>query len=257
MLVRRWSGESDYIYGFLVLPFAGFLLYQRRHMMPALPLHGNLWGVLLLAVAGGMRIAAAYFDYQLIEPLSLIPCLAGVALLVMGWEGIQWCWPSVVFLAFMVPLPGFLADMLSQPLREIGADVSTYLLQTFGVPAAVHGTIISLSRWELGVEEACSGLKALMLFLAVCTGAALTMHRRPMWERILLILSSIPIAVIANVIRITVTGVLYELAGPELAEAVFHGLVGLFMMPVAVVLLWLEMILLSYLFPPSPEQGWL
>lgn len=257
MLVARWSTEQDYVYGFLIMPFAGFLLWLRRDLIPEAPFQGSLWGLGFLLVCGAMRIVAAYLQLQLLDPLSLLPCLAGVAVLAMGWEGLRWSWPSILYLVFMIPLPGFMAQLLSQPLQEIGAVTSTYLLQTFGVPASVHGTVISLSRWELGVEEACSGIRMLMLFLAVCVGAAFAMMQRPAWERVVMILSSILIAVIANVIRITVTGILYETTGPEWAEAVFHDLAGWFMMPLAVVLLWLEMLLLSVLFPPQPNEEWL
>jgi len=257
MLVGRWSSEQDYVYGFLVIPFSGWLLWARRDLLPEAPFQGSLWGLAFLAVCGVLRVAAAYMQWQLVEPLSLLPCLAGVAVLALGWQGLLWSWPSILYLVFMIPLPGFVAQMLSQPLQEIGANTSTYLLQSFGVPASVHGTVISLSRWELGVEEACSGIRMLMLFLAVCAGAAMAMMQRPAWERIILILSSILIAVIANVIRITVTGILYETTGPEWAEAVFHDLAGWFMMPLAVVLLWMEMLILSLLFPPQPQEDWL
>lgn len=256
-LVSRWWNEPDYVYGFLVVPFALTLLWLRRSRMPQTA-HGSLWGLAFLGLAAAMRFAAAYFQYSLVDPLSLVPCLAGITLLALGWDGLRWAWPAIVYLVFMVPLPGFLASLLSQPLQQIGASTSTYMLQTLGVPAVARGTVIGLSHSDLGVEEACSGLRMLMLFLAVCTAAALVMHRDP-WQRAILVLSSAPIAVIANVLRITITGILYETSGPEWAEIVFHDLAGWLMMPLAVVLSWLEMGLLTMLFRPSEEweSDWL
>lgn len=250
-LVGRWWNEPDYVYGFLVIPFAVTLLWLRAAQMPKTA-RGSLWGLPFLGLAAGMRFASAYFQYTLIDPLSLVPCLAGITVLTLGWDGLRWAWPSIVYLVFMVPLPGFLASLLSQPLQLIGASTSTYLLQTFGIPAVARGTVIALSQSDLGVEEACSGLRMLMLFLAVCTAAALVMHRDP-WQRVVLVLSSVPIAVIANVLRITITGILYETSGAEWAEIVFHDLAGWLMMPLAVILSWLEMALLSLVFRSGEE----
>ena len=250
-LILRWWNEPDYVYGFLVIPFAVTLLWMRRDRMPQAA-RGSLWGLAFLGLAAALRFTAAYLQYSLIDPLSLVPCLAGITLLALGWDGLRWAWPAIVYLVFMVPLPGFLASMLSQPLQSVGATTSTYLLQTLGIPAVARGTVIGLSHSDLGVEEACSGLRMLMLFLAVCTAAALVMHRDP-WQRAILVFSSVPIAVIANVLRITITGILYETSGPEWAEIVFHDLAGWLMMPLAVVLSWLEMGLLTLLFRPSEE----
>ena len=251
MLVYRWWNEPDYVYGFLVVPFAVGLLWMRRDMAPRHS-RGSLWGLAFLGLMALMRFASAYLQYQLIDPVSLVPCLAGLTLLTLGWAGLRWAWPAILYLVFMVPLPGFLASLMSQPLQMIGATTSTYFLQTLGIPAVARGTVIGLSHSDLGVEEACSGLRMLMLFLAVCTAAALVMHRDP-WQRVILVISAAPIAVIANVLRITITGVLYETSGPEWAEMVFHDLAGWLMMPLAVVLSWLEMGLLAMLFRPAEE----
>ena len=255
-LVSRWAGEQDYIYGFLVPPFAAILLWTRRAMLhEGRSLSGSYWGYFFLACCFAMRLAGAYLSTSLIDAVSLVPCLAGLTLLGLGWPGLRWAWPAIIFLVFMVPLPEPLAVLLSQPLQDVGASTSTYLLQTLGIPALAHGNIIVLSHNHMGVEEACSGLRMLMLFLAVCTGAALLMDREG-WEKVVLVLSAAPIAVIANVIRITVTGVLYEKVGPDLAYTVFHDLAGYFMMPLAVILLWMEMMLLSLLFPPASGETW-
>ncbi len=256
-LVHRWWTEPDYVYGFLVIPFSVALLWLRRERFPQNP-RGSLWGLAFFGLTTLMRFASAYYQYGLIDPLSLVPCLAGVTVLALGWQGLRWAWPSIVYLVFMVPLPGFLASLLSQPLQNLGASVSAYFLQTLSIPASARGMVISLSHSELGVEEACSGLKMLMLFLAVCTAAALVMHRDP-WQRVILVLSSAPIAVIANVLRITITGVLYETTGPQWADIVFHDLAGWLMMPLAVILSWLEMALLAMLFQPAEdwESDWL
>jgi exosortase len=252
-LAYRWWNEADYVYGFLVPPFAVYLLWARRDMVDSPARRGSWWGLAFLAIAAGLRWASAYYFYALMDPFSLIPCVAGVVLLIGGWRLLRWAWPSIVFLAFMIPLPGFLADLLSQPLQRIGTIASTYLIQTLGIPAISQGNVILLTEAEVGVAEACSGLRMLMLFSAVCVGAAFIM-RRGFVERGIIIISALPIAVAANVVRITVTSVLHETVGHGVADAVFHDLAGWFMMPLAVVMLWLEMAVLASLLVEAPQK---
>jgi exosortase/archaeosortase family protein len=113
-----------------------------------------------------------------------------------------------------------------------------------------QGVVITLSHSQLEVERACSGLRMLMLFVAVCVGAAFLI-RRPFWEKAAVVLSAPPIAVAANVLRITITGILSDTTSAE-ADAV-HTVVGWLMMPLAVLMIWGEMALLERVFP-SPES---
>ena len=253
-LVRRWWNEQDYVYGFLVPVFAGYLLWLRRVMLAGVAWKGSWWGLPLLVVAGAMRWTSSYFYYGLVDPLSLVPCLLGLVLLAGGWKVLRWAWPAIFFLVFMVPLPGFVAGALSHPLQRIGTIMSTYIIQTVGIPSVAQGNVIVLSQAELGVAEACSGLRMMMLFAAVSVGAAL-MVRRSAIEKLVIVASAVPIAILANVARITGTAMLYETAGEKWGEAVFHDLAGWFMMPLAVALLWIEMALLSQLLVDRVPVG--
>jgi len=199
-------------------------------------------------------LGTAYFGYAPLARLSILPCLAGVTLIIGGWRALRWAWPSIAFLVFMIPLPGALASALRQPLQTLGTHMSVFVIQTLGIPAIAQGNVIVLTEGELGVVEACSGLRMLMLFFAICIGAALVM-RCELWEKFLVAISAVPIAVVSNMTRITVTAVLYEMArkwpnvmSTETAEWVFHDMAGFLMMPLAMLLLWGEMVLLSKLF---------
>jgi exosortase len=254
MLVLRWWNEPDYFHGFLVPVFAVVLLWSRRGMMESFAPRGNSWGFAFLALTAAMRWAAAFFSYELLDPLSLVPCLAGVVLFIGGWRALRWAGPSIVFLVFMVPAPGVVGEMLRHPLQRIATITSTYILQTCGIPAVAQGNVILLTEGQLGVADACSGLRMMMLFFTVCVGAVLLM-KLALWEKVLIVLSAVPIAVVANVIRITATGILYETASGELAEVMYHDLAGWFMMPLAVLLLWGEMAIISRLYyVPEPER---
>ncbi len=256
-LAHRWL-EPDYQHGFLVPVFAVVLLWLHRGMLQSLDRKPRLWssviGVSLLLVAAGMRWASAYFYYGLVDPLSLIPCLGGLVLLIGGWGLARWAWPSIAFLVFMIPLPGMLAGILSRQLQRVATVLSVYVIQTLGIPSFARGNEIVLSSGSIGVAEVCSGLRMMILFLAVCVGVALVVRRNRI-EKAIIVLSAAPIAVLVNVFRITLTAVLRETVGEGLAGLVFHDLAGWLMMPLAVILLWIELALLSRLFVESAPRG--
>ena len=249
-LIGRWSREPDYSHGFLVPIVSVWLLWQRRQIAAGMwsPVQGRWVGWVLIVAAAMVRACAFYFSFILLEPVALIVTLAGVLAMVGGWKALHWGWPSILFLFFMIPLPGFLANRLGDPLQRIATAGSTYALQTLGVTAVASGNVIWLSRGPIGVVEACSGLRMLVMFGAVTTAAVFLFNRSRM-EKVWLVLSSAGIAVVANIFRITATGVAQEMINPQFAHDTFHDLAGWFMMPLAIFLLAIEMWLLTRLFP--------
>ncbi|WP_254053214.1 exosortase/archaeosortase family protein [Singulisphaera sp. GP187] len=251
-MVKRWSTDPRYAHGYLVPIFALALLWIRRDRFAALATRSNWGGVLLIGAAVALRMAGAYIYLSWLETVSLLPAIAGLFVLVWGWPSLRWSWPAIAFLIFMVPLPYRLEGAMAHPLQRVATKVSTYALQTMGFPALAAGNVIHLNEVELGVVEACSGLSMLFTFFALASGVVMVI-RRPWLDKVLIIASAIPIALIVNMIRITVTGVLHETVGSRLANLVFHDLAGWLMMPMAMGLLWLELELLTRLFlEPAP-----
>ena len=250
-LTVAWQ-SPEYSHGYLVPFFSCFLLWVRRDLLKPDDLRRSWWGPVLLLISALMYVGGDVLGYGTITTLSLLPCLAGIVLLVGGWSLLRWSWPAIVFLGFMIPLPMSLESMATYPLRRVGTLLSSYILQTFGLPAVAEGNVILLSDNQIGVAEACSGLRMMMSSAALAFALAVLV-KRPLWERIVIVLSAVPIALITNIFRITITGLCYEFAGPELAEKVFHDLAGWLMMPMAVGLLWLELTILSHLTIEPPE----
>jgi exosortase len=245
-LADHWGHDPQYSHGWLVPGFALLLLWLRRDTLRAGPADGSWWGVAFLVPGLALRLVGAYFYYVWLDPLSLLPCLVGLVLLAGGWRALRWAWPAVAFLLFMIPLPYRVSIMMAGPLQGLATVASTFLLQTLGFPALAEGNVILLNEVELGIVEACSGLRMLVIFFALATGLVLLI-RRPLWEKLTVVASAIPIALVVNVLRITVTGILYETAGSAWAKAVFHDLAGWLMMPLALGLLAAELHLLKCL----------
>ncbi len=245
-MAGKWLHDPQYAHGYLVPLFALFLLWRRRAMLAVVKPHCSWWGVLLVLVGAALRVAAAYLYFDWLDAASLLPCLAGVCILLGGWAALRWAWPAIAFLLFMIPLPFRIETAFGQRLQSISTLASTYTLQALGLPALSEGNTIVLPGGVIGVAEACSGLSMLATFFALATAVALVI-RRPWLDKGVVLLSAAPIAVIANVMRIAATALAQEWFGRETAHHVFHELAGWLMMPVALALLWLELRLLAFL----------
>ncbi len=237
-MVDRWSSNPQYSHGFLVPVFAGVVLWHRRQLVPATAMP-SWWGAPVLFAGVIIRLGGAYGGVEAVDAFSLLPTLAGLCLLVGGGKALSWAWPAIAFLWFMLPLP-FVADTaLAQPLQRLATISSTYLLQTMGFPALAEGNIIYLDDVKLGVTAACGGLGMMMTFFALSTAMAIVIERR-LADKLVIVFSAVPIAVIANVIRITATGVVHWSHGQE-AGNLLHDWAGWLMMPMALGMLWLEL----------------
>lgn len=241
-----WS-NPQYSHGWIVPLFSlGLLFWWRRPLEPATP-SARVCGFLLLAASFGLRLMAARYRIVTIDMYTFVPALAGVFLLIGGWSMFRWAWAPTAFLIFMYPLPDEATRYLLGPLQTLATIVSTYALQTLGLDAFREGNQIIVGEMHLGVVDACSGLRMLTIFVALSV-ALVMLGDREWWENLVILASAIPIALIVNSIRITVTGLLYQVASSEVAEMVFHDLAGWVMMPMALGMLWLLQQVLAHLF---------
>jgi exosortase len=215
---------------------------------------GPAWVGLAPLLAGVLlRLLGAFWYFSWLEMISLLPILWGAALLLGGWPAFRWSWGAVGFLAFMLPLPFSLERALSAPLQQGATWLSTYTLQTLGCPAFREGNVIVLNAHRIGVVEACNGLGMLILFFALSSGVALLIDR-PWVDRVVLVASAAPIAVLANATRIVATSLLYQVAGQRWGDFLFHDLAGWLMMPLALGMLGLELKLMSWLLIVAPPE---
>jgi len=263
-MVRVWIKQPDYSHGFLVPVFAAYLLYVRRVKIPVTFTWPDPVGLVPLVAGVLISLAAGVTNYakELGQAVGLVLALTGVLVLVVGRLGLRWAWPGLAFLLFMAKLPDRFEIAFTFKLRQIATGGSNFLLQTMGFPAYVggqQGTIITVIRdpepVRLGVEWACSGLSMVLTFVAVATAVAMLV-RRPAADRAVIVLSAIPIAVASNVIRITVTALVYIAGWKQLGDLIVHDLAGYLMMPLALGFIWLELRVIDWLFvaPEGPDR---
>ncbi len=255
VLRERWSADPLYAHGFLVPLVAIGIAWWRKDLLKNVSFTPSVWlGLPLLASGIGLRLAAARLYLEWFDGLSLVPVVAGMVLLLGGRPLLKAVWPAVVYLVFMVPLPFRLEAVASGPLQSIATQASTFSLQVMGFPAGSEGNVITIQEARIGVAEACSGLRMLVVFFAATAAVALC-STKPLWERAAILVSAVPIAIFCNVVRITATGVLFETVGSATAKAFFHDFAGWLMMLLAVGLLKVELWFWANVLiePPSRE----
>ena len=234
-LVNAWDRIPDYSHGYLVVPLAVFFLWARRDRLPEAT-SGLAWpGLVLLAVAVGVRVLGAHIYLDAADGWSIMFLVAGVVWLFWGRQVFWWSLPSIAFLWFMIPLPYRVERFLSWPLQTVATKLSCVVLQCLGQPAFDEGHTILLGSNTLEVAEACSGLRIFVGIFALAF-AYIIVVRRTWWERGLLLVAVVPVALIANSTRIVVTGLLYQWASGEAAQKFSHDVAGKVMIPYAAAL---------------------
>jgi exosortase len=251
-LSKVWASNAQYSHGYLVPLVAIAILIHRRALVTSIVWQPHWLAIPLIVFGCLMRLAAGYFYIGTIDEYSIFPTFAGFALLAGGVPALKWSWPAIAFLWFMIPLHGRVADLLSDKLQRFATIASAHIVETFGFPAQTEGNVILLSEVDMGIIEACNGLRMMMTFFALSCAVAI-FTATPGWKKALIILGAIPIAIICNVIRISSTAILHETAGREIADKVFHDLAGWLMMPLGLLFLWLEVWFMNKLIiSPTP-----
>jgi exosortase len=259
-IVHRWLTDSSWSHGFLIPLFSLYFISQHKSKILSLrskPSHLGLFFLVCGIVFYPFNIV--HLQYGYFRPIGMIATLGAIVLFLGGWRLVKYMWLPVGFLVFAVPLPQRYYVSLTMPMRQMAAKVAAALLNLVGqMEAAASGVVINViykgQRLEppLNVAEACSGMRLLMAFLALGVAMAY-LHYRPIWQRLVLLASTIPIAILCNIVRVTVTGFIYVLIHPKYAQGIYHDFLGMGMLPLAFGLYGLLAWFMSSLFVEEGE----
>ncbi|MCA9473070.1 MAG: exosortase/archaeosortase family protein [Nitrospirales bacterium] len=220
-LVMDWYNDPDYSHGFLVPFLSLFFVWERWDDIKQTEIQPSVWGIGLLGLGLLMLLIGDVGAELYTQRCSLIAVLAGLVLLIFGWN-IMWLVSlPLAFLVFMVPLPAIVVNTIAFPLQLFAAKTATFCLFSLGIPVLREGNLIALAGTTLEVAEACSGLRSLLSLLALGTVYGY-FSQRLLWKRWALVFLSIPIAIVANAIRVSGTGILAHYWGVEAAEGFYH-----------------------------------
>lgn len=253
-LVKNWQNDPDYSVGQLVPLAVLYLLWQRRDLLKGARIGPCWWGLVPIVLAAVIRLAGLLFLYESVERYALVLSIVGLVLLLFGFDvfwRLRWI---LLLLVLMVPLPGRVHNMVSGPLQGWATASTVFVLELVGFTVAREGHVLVLNdNVHVAVAEACSGLRMLTAFVVVAYVFA-ALVRRSVWQRVVLFASSVPVAIVANMLRLVVTACLFVYSSSKVAETFFHDFAGITMMPIAIALLLGELWLLRVLILPNEKS---
>jgi len=234
-LVKDWFDNPDMGHGFFVPLASGYILWLRRDELAAIPLRPNRWGLLIIFWGMCQLLLATLGSELFLARTAFVISGIGVVFSLGGLEFLRRTFFALFLLFFMIPIPAVIYNSLTFPLQILASRLAEGSLVVLGIPVLREGNILELPTQTLSVVEACSGIRSLLslTFFSLVYGY---FFEKRNWIRVALFLFTVPIALVANGSRVTITAILGQI-NPELAEGVFHESTGMVIFFVALILL--------------------
>ncbi|MCX6825861.1 MAG: exosortase/archaeosortase family protein [candidate division Zixibacteria bacterium] len=237
-LVIDWSIDGNYSHGFLVPLISGYLLWKKRHELRQLEISPSKWG--LVIIAAGMllfilgNVASEYFTVR----LSLVVTIFGLVFYLFGKPVLRRTWFELFFLIFMIPIPYVIYFSATFPMQLWASKITTAMLNLIGMSVIRQGNIIHLPNHSLEVAEACSGMRSLVSLLALGAIYAYLTQKR-FSAKLILFLSTIPIAILGNIFRVFLTALLVYTVEANVTSEPLHSVMGATVFVVAFICLFI------------------
>jgi exosortase A len=237
-LADDWELDGNYSHGWLVVPLALYLAWERRDLLARTPLAPSRWGLALLVASLGALAAGTLAAETFVARGSIVLTVVATIWYVCG-PGHVWILRfPLAFLLLMIPIPDIIFNRIAFPLQLVASDLAAQSLSAVGIPVFREGNLINLARMDLDVAEACSGIRSLIsLFTLALIYGYFIERRRTI--RLLLVASTIPVAILANGMRVAATGVAAHYYGAQAAEGFFHSFSGWIVFGVAALALFI------------------
>lgn len=250
-----WNSE-DHAHGPIVLAVTLFLVWQKRDALVQAGTPGRAeaaigWTLLvigLLAYALGRSQ-----DILLFEVGSQIPVILGALLITVGAKAARALWFALFFLFFMIPLPGFIVDAATGPLKQYISVIAEHVLYAAGYPIARVGVTLTVGQYQLLVADACSGLHSMFSLSAMGLLYLYLMQRTSVARNLILMAAILPIAFAANVVRVMVLILVTYHLGDEAGQGFLHGFAGIMLFVIGLLFLFLLDWILGFIFPDRPR----
>jgi exosortase len=223
-LVWQWANDEDVGHGFFVPLVAGYIAWQRRDQIRALDLRPNWWGAAIMMWAVLQGYLGILVAELFIQRTSILISLVGLLLLIGGTRLIRVLAFPLFLLPFMIPIPSVIYNHLTFPLQLFASSMAESALTLINIPVYRDGNILHLASQDLSVAEACSGIRSLLSLTFLSLVYAYFFDRK-VWMRGALLIGSIPLCILANSARVTITGILSEVS-TSLAQGFYHEVEG-------------------------------
>ncbi|MBW1750731.1 MAG: VPLPA-CTERM-specific exosortase XrtD, partial [Deltaproteobacteria bacterium] len=243
-MVRVWDTREEYGYGYIIPFLTVFLIWQKKDELEQIEFNGSWYGAVLVALGVIAFYLGSLSSLYIIMQYAFLLVVLGMALSFTGARGFRSIFVPLLFLVFMIPLPVFLYNSVSGALQLISSELGVAVIRIFGISVYLEGNVIDLGTYKLQVVEACSGLRYLFP-LASLAFISVYFYKAAFWKKAVIFLSSVPITIFMNSLRIGIIGVLVEHWGPDQAEGFLHFFEGWIIFMACIAILVGEMWLLS------------
>lgn len=253
-LANQWWTDPNFSHGFFVPAFSLFVLWQDRSHLLSLARKPSFWGLPITVLGLAVLVVGSLGAELFLSRVSFLLVIAGLVIFFLGWRYFRAVLFPWAFLLLMIPIPAIIFNQITFPLQILASKVAANVLPLAGVPVLREGNIINLPAMPLEVAQACSGIRSLLSLgtLAIIYGYLMETRN---WMRTVLALASIPIAVVANSLRIVGTGLLVQYWDPDKAEGFFHAFSGWLIFVVSLGLLFLLHHLLMLIWPAKEKAA--
>jgi exosortase len=252
-LVEQWSSDPDVGHGFFVPLVFGYIAWGRRERLMALEWKPEWWGLVLMAWGFLQAYVGMLGAEQFLQRSAFLISLVGL-LLVLGGRGLvkELAFP-LLLLPFMIPIPTVIYNQITFPLQLFASRVAETFLNWINIPVLRDGNVLTLASQTLSVAEACSGIRSLLSLSFLALVYAYFSDTK-VWMRYALFLTVLPVAIIANAGRVTITGILSE-RNTELAQGVFHELEGFVIFAIAFAMIFVLHILINLVYRKFSKEA--
>lgn len=252
-LWELWRQSDEYSSGLLVPFLAVYVLWSRRHDIALYPIKPSIWGFFAFVGAQAVRLLGLFLMYSSAERLSVVLSIAALILLLFGWKFFRKISPILLFLCLMLPLPNVVQYYVGLNLQRWATSSAVFCLEVIGYAVIQDGHTIDIGNVSVAVLEACNGLRMITAFFVI-SGLVVLLVERAWWEKLVILISSLPIALLCNTIRLAVTAVFFTILKGEYWEQIFHDFGGYAMMPLALAAVVGELWLLAKLTVLPAEE---
>ncbi len=225
-LVHDWFGHSDNSHAILVPFISLFFVWQRKNELQSTPIDGSAWGAIILGASLLAYIASYGGGLAFPARVAMVTSLFGLVWFCLGSRFVRILAFPIAFLLFMIPVPDSLMSLVTLPLQLMATRISADLIGNCSIPVYREGNMLYFVGTQLEVAEACSGIRSIMsltmLSLVFCY-----LSRERWWKKAFLVAAAIPIAILANIVRVTGTGILANYYGDKVAKGFLHEFSGI------------------------------
>jgi len=248
-LVYDWQHDDNYSHGFLIVPIAVYFAWERRQRLMTATRQPSIVGLVLIAGSLVTLVAGVLGAELFLTRVSIIGVVAGTVLFVAGWQHLRVLSFPIAFLLLMIPIPAIVFNHIAFPLQLLASKFGEAALNASSIPVLREGNIIILANTTLEVAEACSGIRSLVSLLTLGIVYGYFTDSR-VWLRTVIALTTIPIAIVANGLRVAGTGIAAHYYGSEAATGFFHTFSGWLVFVFSFVMLFALVQLFLRITPP-------